>query len=183
MREQSEKMGKDKENEMVNHPDSMVVDFLQYNRWANLQLIDICGGLTSEQLDTRAAGVYGSIYDTLRHITRAEASYYKRLTGTLLQPPFQWEQNPSLPEIRPYAEHVSSALVDAAGQVQSSDLIDLEWEEQKYRFKAVALLIQVVNHGVEHRTNITTILAQLGIESPQIDGWGYIMSREDWRIG
>jgi uncharacterized damage-inducible protein DinB len=168
---------------MANQPDSMVVDFLQYNRWANLQLIDVCAGLSSEQLDTRAAGVYGSIHDTLRHIIRAEASYYKRLTGVPLQPSFQWEQNPSLPEMRSYAEQVSSALVDAARQVQSSDLIDLEWDEQKYRFKSVALLIQVVNHGVEHRTNITTILAQLGIESPQIDGWGYIMSIEDWRIG
>jgi uncharacterized damage-inducible protein DinB len=168
---------------MANHTDSMVVDFLQYNRWANLQLIDLCASLTNEQLATGAAGVYGSIYDTLRHIIRAEAGYYKRLTGTPLQPPFNWEQNHSLLEMRPYAEQVSSALVDAARQVQSSDLIDLVWDEQKYRFKAVALLIQVVNHGVEHRTNITTILAQLGIASPQIDGWGYIMSIEDWRIG
>jgi hypothetical protein len=26
----------------------------------------------------------------------------------------------------------------------------------------------VINHGIEHRTNITTILAQLGIEPPEI---------------
>ena len=41
------------------------------------------------------------------------------------------------------------------------------------------VLIEVINHGVEHRTNVTTILAQLGIKAPGIDGWGYLSSHQD----
>ncbi len=40
--------------------------------------------------------------------------------------------------------------------------------------RPVLLFIQVINHGIEHRTNITTILSGLGLPAPEVDGWGYI---------
>jgi hypothetical protein len=43
-------------------------------------------------------------------------------------------------------------------------------------------LIQVLDHGVEHRTNITTIMAQYGIKTPEIDGWEYMRLNPD-RMG
>jgi len=54
--------------------------------------------------------------------------------------------------------------VEAAEQTHIMDVVEQAWQGQNFRYKAVALLIQAVNHGVEHRTNITTILAQQGIE-------------------
>lgn len=172
---------------MTNVPDPMVAEFLYYNRWANLQLIDACSALTPEQLASSAPGTYGSIYDTLKHIIQAESRYYRRLTGITLDPPFSWEDAPQLSEIRPYAEQVSSALAEAAEGMQVSDSFprdwdDADWEGRSSRYKSVALLIQVVNHGVEHRTNITTILAQQGIESPSLDGWEYMRLNPD-RVG
>jgi uncharacterized damage-inducible protein DinB len=172
---------------MTNTSDPMTAEFLHYNRWANLRLIDACINLTPEQLASSAPGTYGSIYDTLRHIIQAESRYYKRLSGVRLDPPFAWEDKPSLYAIRPYAEQVSRALVDVAEHMQVADsfqrdLEDHEWEGLSSRFKAVGLLIQVVNHGVEHRTNITTILAQQGIQPPSLDGWEYMRLNPD-RMG
>jgi uncharacterized damage-inducible protein DinB len=163
--------------------DLTAFEFLYYNRWANLKLIDILGELAPKQLDASLPGSYGNIYDTLRHIIRAEAAYYHRLTGTRLPPPFSWDDHPSIAEIRPYAEQVSSALLEAAGELARTDRIVTEEEEGEiFRYKALALLIQIVNHGIEHRTNITTILAQLGIQAPDIAGWGYLESNLD-RLG
>jgi uncharacterized damage-inducible protein DinB len=172
---------------MTNTPDSMAAEFLHYNRWANLQLIDACRELTADQLASGAPGAYGSIYDTLTHIVQAEARYCKRLTGIRLDPPFSWEAAPPITEIRPYAQQVSSALVEAAEQMHVTDAFqrdwdDPEWHGQPTRYKSLALLIQVVNHGVEHRTNITTILAQLGIQAPNLDGWEYMRMHPD-RMG
>jgi uncharacterized damage-inducible protein DinB len=172
---------------MTNIPDPMAAEFLHYNRWANLHLIDACGDLTPELLASATPGTYGSIYETLRHLIRAEARYYKRLTGVQLDPPFAWEAAPPLSEIRPYAERVSSALVEAAEQMQITDSFQRDWEEPEWeglslRYKSVAMLIQVINHGVEHRTNITTILAQQGIEPPGLDGWEYMRLNPD-RMG
>jgi uncharacterized damage-inducible protein DinB len=172
---------------MTKPSDPMSAEFLHYNLWANLHLIDACRDLTPGQLASSAPGAYGSIYDTLRHIIQAEARYHKRLTGVLLDPPFSWNAAPPLTEIRSYAQRVSSALVEAAEQMQVTDSFqrdwnDPEWEGQRFRYKAVALLIQVVNHGVEHRTNITTILSQQGIQPPALDGWEYMRLNPD-RMG
>jgi uncharacterized damage-inducible protein DinB len=35
-------------------------------------------------------------------------------------------------------------------------------------------LLQAVNHGTEHRSQVATILTQLGVEPPNMDGWTYI---------
>ncbi len=71
----------------------------------------------------------------------------------------------------------ASALVAAAEQLDPAGVIEQEWDGQVHRYRAAALFIQAVNHGVEHRTNVTTILAQLGIEPPAVDGWGYMMAQ------
>ena len=34
-------------------------------------------------------------------------------------------------------------------------------------------LLQAVNHGTEHRSQVATILTQLGVEPPEMDGWAY----------
>ena len=85
------------------------------------------------------------------------------------------------------AEQVSRALVDVAEHMQIADSFQRDWKDADWqglssRFKAVGMLIQVVNHGVEHRTNITTILAQQGIQPPSLDGWEYMRLNPD-RMG
>jgi uncharacterized damage-inducible protein DinB len=41
------------------------------------------------------------------------------------------------------------------------------------------VFIQIISHGIEHRTNITTVL-NLGLQTPpQVDGWGYLESHAD----
>ncbi len=171
----------------MNTSNPFAVEFLQYNRWANLHLIDALLALTPEQLASSAPGTYGSIYDTLVHIIQAESRYYQRLTGVGLVPSFSWEASPSLLEMRSFAELVSGGLVEAAEKMKITDSFerdwhDAEWEGQRSRYRSVSMLIQVVNHGVEHRTNITTIQAQQGIEAPALDGWEFMRQNPD-RMG
>jgi uncharacterized damage-inducible protein DinB len=176
-----------KECAMENTSNPVVAEFFNYNRWANLHLIDACLALTPEQLASTAPGTYGNIYDTFVHIVRSEAGYNRRLTGIMLEPPFAWEAAPSLAEIRPYADQVSRSLVEVASQIKITDTLPRHWHEPEWasypeHYRKVGLLIQVLNHGVEHRTNITTILAQHGLPTPELDGWGYMLSNPD-RIG
>jgi uncharacterized damage-inducible protein DinB len=159
---------------MTSSPDPVASEFLTYNRWANLQLIDTLAALTPEQLSASAPGVYGSIYATLVHIIRAEAGYFHRLTGTRLPPPFAWETNPSPLEIRPYAEQVGTALFELAQPERYTQAVTEAYQGQTFHYPGMIFLLQAVQHGIEHRTNITTLLAQNGIETPDIDGWGYM---------
>jgi uncharacterized damage-inducible protein DinB len=36
------------------------------------------------------------------------------------------------------------------------------------------LMVQVLNHSTEHRTQVSTIITQLGIEPPAMTGWTYL---------
>jgi uncharacterized damage-inducible protein DinB len=45
---------------------------------------------------------------------------------------------------------------------------------EPFEIRAEIILIQAINHATEHRTNITTILAQQGAPTPDIDGWSFI---------
>lgn len=172
---------------MTSSPNSMMAEFLHYNCWANLRLIEACSALTPAQLASASPGAYGSISDTLKHIVRAESRYYKRLTGILLDPPASWEAGPSLAELRAYAEQTGRALAETAERMQATDVIQRDWEDAGWegrpaRYQALSILIQVINHGVEHRTNITTILAQQGLPAPALDGWEYMRLNAD-RLG
>ena len=166
---------------MIMNPatESLIGEFFQYNAWANQQILDACAKLSSDQLGSQAEGTYGTLYDTLVHIIRSEASYLHRLTGEREPPPFNWDDRPGLADIRAYASHVDDKLIQAAEKLLATDVIRQEWQGTTVGYKAVVLLIQAVNHGVEHRTNITTILSQLGLEVPEVDGWGYLSAHSD----
>src|SRR3990172_12424708 len=89
-------------------------EFIRYNNWANQQVLQACEDLSDDQLATSMPGAYGTIRDTLQHIIRGEAFYIRLLTGERLQPSFQWEEKPSLADMKGYAAQVGNALVDAA---------------------------------------------------------------------
>jgi uncharacterized damage-inducible protein DinB len=157
----------------------MIVEFLRYNAWANRHLLASCAKLSSQELGSRAEGTYGTIYDTFVHIVRAEASYLRRMTGENRPPPFSWDDHPTLAEMSDYARQIGEALIQVAEKAQAADVVHEEWDGKTVGYKAILLLIQTVNHGVEHRTNITTILSQLGLATPEVDGWGYLLANED----
>ena len=62
-------------------------DFFRQNEWATLRLIEVCRGLTDEQLSATAVGTYGSIRDTLRHLVTAEANYAFRFDPSIRRLP------------------------------------------------------------------------------------------------
>jgi uncharacterized damage-inducible protein DinB len=159
--------------------DSMLVEFVRYNAWANLKLLDACQALTPEQLAAGAPGTYGTIYRTLQHLIDSEAFYYSLLTGEPLPAPFRWADQPAVAQIRAYCAEVGQAMIRAAGQVRPDDVVREECQGGINSYKALTLLIQTVNHGVEHRTNITTIISALGLASPEVDGWGYMWANLD----
>ena len=125
---------------MAPTPSTMTAEFLHYNRWANLVLLDACIGLDDEQLAGGLPGGYGTIYDTFVHIIRAEAGYYRRLADVRLEPPFAWDSRPPLTAMRPYADQVGSALVASAEQLDPAGVIEQEWDGQIHRYRAAAHL-------------------------------------------
>jgi hypothetical protein len=55
-----------------------------------------CKDLSESQLLAKIPGAYGHIRETFGHLLAAEADYIGRITGTRPQPPFKWEDGPTL---------------------------------------------------------------------------------------
>ncbi len=151
------------------------IELFRYNNWANQQVLATCLELSAAQLETPLPGAYGTLRDTLEHILRSEAGYVRLLTGTRPQPAFRWEDRPDVPQMAEFAVQVGAALLDAASRVSPTDRITSEWDGRALEYHALAVFIQILNHGIEHRTNITTILNQGLAQPPGVDGWSYLL--------
>ena len=160
-------------------PETTLAELIRHNNWANQQVLEACQKLDEEQLATPIKGGMGTIRETLIHIIRSEAGYIRLLTGEHPEPPFQWEDRPSLTEIKAFSIQVGQALVEAVKNVPLTKPLSEEWEGQHLRYNAQLVLIQTINHGVEHRTNITTVLNQKGLNPPSVDGWSYMLAHRD----
>jgi uncharacterized damage-inducible protein DinB len=164
---------------MDTQPESTLIELIHYNNWANAQILAACQQLTASQLSATAPGTYGTIHETLGHIIHAEADYVGRMTGDGPKPSFRWEEGPSVTDLAAFAGQVAAALLDAARRIPPTQIVHEEENGEFIDYHARHLFIQTINHGIEHRTNITTILAGLGLAAPQVDGWAYLFAHAD----
>ncbi len=161
------------EKKSVVFTDETLVALFRHNLWANDRLFALCAGLSAEQLAAEAAGVYGTIQDTLEHIAHAERAYLHRLqTGQPYRRPAD-APPPSLAELQDSIHDSGKGLITAALQVRPGDTVMLDWDGTPREVPSTIILTQAINHATEHRSQIMTILTQVGIEPPELSGWMY----------
>ena len=151
-----------------------LAEMFRYNKWANLQLLDACRELPDEALDATIAGTYGSIRQTLRHIAGGEEDFVSRTQGRQhegeLRPGTPW---PGFDRLAEVLTRTSDDLIAIAESFDEDREIDLPFQGKNYRFPTSFFLTHAVAHGNEHRAQITLMLAQGGLVSPDLDGWAY----------
>jgi uncharacterized damage-inducible protein DinB len=164
---------------MDRQPETTLVEFIRYNQWANQQVLAACQNLSENQLAAAMPGAYGSVRDTFQHLLRAEADYINRITGARPQPSFKWDEAPSLKDLSAFAAQVGEAFLDTIQRLPPTHIVHEEEDGKTLDYQARHLFMQVINHGIEHRTNITTYLNSLGLPVPEVDGWGYMFAHPD----
>ena len=151
-------------------------DFFKYNLWANLCLLDACEQLSDAQLDATTKGTFGSVRETLMHLLSAEEGYTWSVTGNVSTTP-RLKELASLPdfdELRQRAKRTGEELIrftERAGPEDLSKILHLDGGT--YDAPVIVVLIQAINHAVDHRSQIATLLSQQDIELPDLDGWSY----------
>lgn len=149
-------------------------DFFKHNLWANLLLFDACEQLTDAQLDARTEGVYGSVRETLMHLVSAEEGYARHFnfTGRETIPPIEESDPfPGFDELRWRIERAGKELIAMAEQADLDQVLHLDGGT--YDAEVIIVMMQAINHGVDHRSQIATLLSQQGIEAPCLDAWCY----------
>jgi uncharacterized damage-inducible protein DinB len=155
----------------------IVADFFRHNLWANLQVLDACAGLPDEALDATVEGTYGSIRDTLVHLLSAEARYTTAFTDEQRDSPLaETGPFPGFDALRQHAKASGEALIEQAASSPPDRILTGTYRGQPYEMRAAILFTHAIDHAVEHRTHIETILTQQGIEPPETDGITYFQS-------
>jgi uncharacterized damage-inducible protein DinB len=152
---------------------------IEYNNWANQGLLEFLGAMPPETLDTTAAGVYGSIRETLEHLFSSELSYHRRLAARPLVDLAERPGHPDLAVLRQLAGESAANLVDLVDSLpEPGAMIQLSDGKRA----AATILTQLFMHGCEHRAQVGTILGARGIEPPDLDSWahGIFVHGDDW---
>ena len=161
---------------MTNLTDEPLVELFRHHLWANLRLLDSCENLSDAQLDATVHGTFGSIRATLSHLAGAEESYIARLTGERFADALSEQATASIAELRAHLRRSAEGLIAVAERVGTNGHIRVAWGGKAWQVPAGMILAQAINHATEHRTQITTIITQQGLEPPDLDGWGYVIA-------
>jgi uncharacterized damage-inducible protein DinB len=152
-------------------------DLFRHNTWANLQLIDVCSPLTSDQLGVSVDGTYGSIRRTLVHLVAAEEGYLWRLTGERPREDMSEDDWPGFEELRERAAESGDRLEVEGARTDVDRVVEWIGGDGMHRATRAALLLtQSINHSTEHRSQVMTVLTQVGVEPPELDGWAYMLA-------
>jgi len=150
-------------------------NFFQYNLWANLRLLDTCTYLSDAQLDATMKGTFGSVRETLMHMLASEEGYARALTGKIPTPPLgELPHFPGFDELRRRAKGSGEALIAFVEQAEQEKLSQiLHLDGGTYDAPVIVVVIQAINHGIDHRSQIATLLSQQDIQPPDLDSWAY----------
>jgi uncharacterized damage-inducible protein DinB len=151
---------------------SLLGDAFAHHVWATERLIDACAALGPGPLRTPAAGTYGSILDTLRHLVGSDAWYL----SFFREPPASIEEGAdvTLDELRSTMRANGAAWMELlAGDLDSdADVAEVD-EGWEFHAPLGLRLAQVVQHGTDHRSQVCTALSSLGMTPPEIDLWAF----------
>src|SRR6266508_4581303 len=156
----------------------LLVEFFRHNAMMNRRLMEASRQLSPEHLSATATGTYGSIGATLVHVANAQEGYAGRLLDT--ERPERLPEDP-FPGFEILAErfaHGDTQLEEAAAKAGEDRKVQVTGDDPPgtWSMPVSLFLLQAVNHGTEHRSQVATILTHIGVESPEMDGWTYFFA-------
>lgn len=152
-----------------------LVEFLKHNTLMNVRLLDVCEALPPESLAASVDGTYGSIAATIVHVVQGQDSYAHRFFGQESPERLAEEPFPGFAVLRERLAKTNAMLEEAAAQPDENRTVRITGDdpEGSWDMATGLLLLQAVNHATDHRSQIATILTQLGIEPPDMSGWRF----------
>jgi uncharacterized damage-inducible protein DinB len=153
----------------------ILAEFYKHNTWANLRVLAACAALSEAQLDQTFAGTYGSIRATLVHLVGAEERYLRLLGHPLPDILSHGAEYPGRLDLERRVRRSGALFLTAAEAMEARPETPLTGVRngEPYSLPPAMVLLQVINHGAEHRAHISSILTQLGFPGVAMDGWDY----------
>jgi uncharacterized damage-inducible protein DinB len=144
------------------------------HRWSTLLLIDNCMSYPPEALQEVVVSTDHSILHTLTHVVGTEQGYLVNSTGETVTDPIRRGEILSLTDLRQRCEDLSQSWEEVLGRIsQLAVTLRADGVRPETAHGENLLVVQAIQHGIDHRTQICTPLSVLGQEPPENDGWSY----------
>ena len=85
----------------------------------------------------------------------------------------RWSDWPGIDEVVEVALQTSAELIQRVEQLKKGEEVHLPYQGKVYRFPKVFFFVAAIEHGAEHRTELKVALNQIGVQTPDLDGWFY----------
>jgi uncharacterized damage-inducible protein DinB len=154
-------------------------ELFSHNCWANERLLEHCAQLPLETLQASVPGTFGTIIDTLRHLSGAEERYLALLEGRPFRAEAMERANLDLSALRREAAHRAERwgrLLAAKPDLQRV-VTRTRPDGTEDAATTRTVLVQAIHHGNDHRTHVCTILGSLDGEPPILDAWTFYGER------
>jgi len=149
-----------------------LAEMFRDSKWATRSLLEACRILRDEQLDAAPAGVSGSVRVRLMHTVGGDQTCALRTQGRQHEGELTRDSPwPGFDGLIALATRAGDDLIDIAGALESEADVDLPYVGKAFHFPRSFFLVRAIEHGVEHRTEIKVALNQLGVTTPNLDGW------------
>jgi uncharacterized damage-inducible protein DinB len=150
--------------------ENFISRLFEHNNWSNSKIIEACYALSDEQLDTKPRSVTkGNIRETLVHLVKSQRGYLALLT----LPPMERPTEPVKFEELLESAHASGKGLLALASGEKQPLSNPLETTDGFKVEPWVVMVQAINHATEHREQIKSMISDLGITPPDIDGWDY----------
>jgi uncharacterized damage-inducible protein DinB len=160
------------------HGVDVLMEFFRHNTMMNERLLEACRQLSAPQLGAAATGTYGSVGATLVHVANAQVGYAARLLDVERPERLPEDPFPGFEAVTERFAEGNAQLEEAAANAGQDRKVQVTGDDPPgtWWMPVSLFLLQAVNHGTEHRSQVATTLTQLGIEPPEMDGWTYFFA-------
>jgi uncharacterized damage-inducible protein DinB len=158
-----------------------------YNRWATGLMMDAAERLTPEQFVEPDDTPFGSIRNELVHILDAQLSWIdifrsylngvEREVGDLI--PEDYPDGESVHAVWDQVECTTDAFLSTINEDDLKRVIRVEFDWGVTQAPLWVMLLHLVNHGTQHRSEIAMKLTNFGYSPGMVDLLFYWMARQE----
>lgn len=152
-----------------------------YSDWAMAKVLGAADGLTREQLNTPGTAGRGSVRETLFHLIRAHHGWLSMWDGSMSPGTAlgfslyfdDLDDFPDVDAIRAYWNDVFGQTTAFTSDLNDGDMARVYTETypngETESFILWQMMVHVVNHGTQHRSEVAAMLTDFGHSPGDID--------------
>ena len=158
-----------------------LLDLLHYNEWANARILATIAQLPPEQLTMATTLDHGTAWQTLLHLVDVEWSWRLIAQGQAT-PPMLWEIETltDLSQLTAFWQNEQATLrtyVQSLETTALQALVEFGNAEAPQQAKRWHILLHLLNHSTQHRTELARYLTDQGYSPDDLDLLDLLMGK------